>query len=91
MRRLAGLPAPVLRLLRVSKRHARFQELGCYRGLSVAEEAAERRCEDPIRRLCRGPGCEPVFSGDPRGCTVKLRAPSGRADDFGGTGLCVPQ
>jgi hypothetical protein len=29
--------------------------------------------------------------GDPRGCTVKLKVPSGRTDDFGGTDLCVPQ
>ena len=89
--RVVGLPALVLKLVRLSKRHARFQELGCDRGLSAAEEAAEGRCEDAIRRLCRGLGCEPVFSGDPRGCTVKLRLPSGRTDDFGGTGLCVPQ
>ena len=89
--RVAGLPALVLKLVRLSKRHARFQELACNRGLSAAEERAEGQCEDAIRRLCRGLGCEPAFSGDPRGCTVKLRVPSGRTDDFGGTGLCVPQ
>lgn len=32
----------------------------------------------------------PDFSGDPRGCTVKLVVPSGRTDDWGRTGLCVP-
>jgi hypothetical protein len=89
--RVAGMPALVLKLVRLSKRHHRLQELGCNRGLSAAEEAAEKRCEDAIQRLCRGLGCEPVFSGDPRGCTVKLRLPSGRTNDFAGTGLCVPQ
>ena len=84
--RVAGLPAVVLRLARLSKRHARFQEASCNYGLSAAEEAAERRCEDAIRRVC-----EPVFSGDPRGCTVRLRLRSGRTDDFAGTGVCVPQ
>ena len=32
----------------------------------------------------------PDFSGDPRGCTVKLAVPSGRTDDWGRTGICVP-
>ena len=32
----------------------------------------------------------PMFSGDPRGHTVKLRVPSGRTDDVAGEGLCVP-
>jgi hypothetical protein len=35
-------------------------------------------------------GIEPVFSGDPRGATVKLRVPSGKCDDWGQTGLCIP-
>lgn len=32
----------------------------------------------------------PVFSGDPRGACVKLRVPSGKTDDLGRTGICVP-
>lgn len=36
-------------------------------------------------------GVEPCFSGDPRGCTVKLRVPSCRNNSFGGGGyICVP-
>lgn len=35
-------------------------------------------------------GVTPVFQGDPRGAVVKLRVPSGRTDDWGQTGLCVP-
>ncbi len=35
--------------------------------------------------------CQPDFSGDPRGATIKLRVPSGYNDSFGGEGLlCVP-
>jgi len=30
------------------------------------------------------------FNSDPRGAAVKLVLPSGRADDFGGEGYCVP-
>lgn len=37
-------------------------------------------------------GCKDViFSGDPRGCTVKLVLPDGYCDDWGKTGLCVPR
>lgn len=32
----------------------------------------------------------PVFSGDPRGACVKIRVPSGKTDDWGQTGMCVP-
>ncbi len=31
-----------------------------------------------------------VFDGDPRGTTVKVRVPSGKTDDWGQTGICVP-
>jgi len=49
------------------------------------------RKEAEIRTACRAlPGCEPIFGGDPRGATVKLRVPSGRTNDWGQTGICVP-
>jgi hypothetical protein len=32
----------------------------------------------------------PIFSGDPRGCVLKIRVPDGFSDDFGGEGICVP-
>ena len=32
----------------------------------------------------------PVFGGDPRGACVKLAVPSGRTDDGGQIGMCVP-
>jgi hypothetical protein len=32
----------------------------------------------------------PVFQGDPRGATVKLKVPSGKADSWDGVGICVP-
>lgn len=33
---------------------------------------------------------EADFQGDPRGACVKLVVPSGRTDDWGRTGMCVP-
>ena len=53
------------------------------------------RCEGHIRYLVlqlplvNGQPIEPVFSGDPRGATVKLRMPDGRYDDWGQVGICV--
>lgn len=32
----------------------------------------------------------PIFQGDPRGATVKIRVPSGKTGDWGQTGICVP-
>ena len=49
------------------------------------------RCEDSIRSLLQPYGLAPVFDGDPRGCTVKVKFPSGRTNDLAGIGVCVPQ
>ena len=41
--------------------------------------------------LCSSiPGIVPVFQFDPRGAVLKLRVPSGRTNDWGQTGICVP-
>jgi hypothetical protein len=55
-------------------------------------EKREQQLERRIREICAalGPGFEPVFNGDPRGATVKIRVPSGRTNDWGGIGICVP-
>ena len=48
--------------------------------------------EKLIEKACETfPGqVTPVFQGDPRGCTIKLRVPSGNTDDLGREGICVP-
>lgn len=48
------------------------------------------RNEAAIRGHCKAVGMEPVFGGDPRGATVKIRVPSGRTNDWGRIGICVP-
>lgn len=35
-------------------------------------------------------GFTPIFSGDPRGCVLKLAVPSGKVNDWGKEGICVP-
>lgn len=53
---------------------------------AVQDERAQAR----IVALLAPFGVVPDFQGDPRGACVKLRVPSGRTDDWGQTGLCVP-
>ena len=48
------------------------------------------RCERRLIRRLAPFNVTPNFQGDPRGCTVKLKVPSGRTDDWGQVGLCVP-
>mgnify|MGYP001568317369 CR=1 FL=1 len=35
-------------------------------------------------------GVIPIFQGDPRGAVLKLQAPSGKTNDWGKVGICVP-
>lgn len=77
------------RLMMLSRHHARLQERAC--NFQVPENH-DKRTEDRIRDLVdQLPGCKALFSGDPRGCTVKLQVPSGRTNDWGAEGICVPQ
>jgi len=60
-----------------------------------AEHAACRICKDCrtaelVTEALAPYNVTPVFQGDPRGAVVKLRVPSGKTDDWGQTGLCVP-
>ncbi len=55
-------------------------------------EKWESQLEKRIRAIVAdmGPGFGVVFQGDPRGCTVKVTVPSGRTNDWGREGICVP-
>ena len=53
------------------------------RGLSALDDGRIARVLAPFN-------VSPVCQGDPRGACVKLRVPSGRTDDWGQTGVCVP-
>lgn len=48
------------------------------------------RNEAAIRALLEGTGFEPICAGDPRGAVVKVKAPSGHSNSWGGEGICVP-
>jgi hypothetical protein len=89
--------AIVERLINEAKRHHRFMELLCSdeRFCSQVNEDGEHpqvvTCRELIEDLAGGVGAKGVqFSGDPRGCTVKLRWADGETNDFGKEGWCVP-
>lgn len=63
---------------------ANWQEM-----LDRNEKKAER-IEAKLTALCAKYGIKPIFQGDPRGNTIKLQVPSGKTDDWGREGICVP-
>lgn len=82
-------------ILRDATTHHRYAEAECSEEMTDARAAwVERRsaaCEHRITERCAALGFPaPMFSGDPRGCTVKIRLPSGYSDSWGGEGFCVP-
>ena len=52
------------------------------------EAQLEKRMRSLIAEL--GAGFGVIFQGDPRGCTVKVTVPSGKTNDWGKEGICVP-
>lgn len=85
---VAGLSAMLEELMKLAKRHGRLQEKACNEQVKEGHDAV---CEKKITAVCERIGCGVIFSGDPRGCTVKVTVPSGRSDSWGGVGVCVPQ
>ena len=79
-------------ILRDAATHHRLCEVDCNEGLTEKQARQSDACERRILARCAelGPGFGAVFSGDPRGATVKLVVPSGYSDSWGGEGLCVP-
>ena len=50
----------------------------------------EANTQGRVLALCNPYSLVPVFSGDPRGAVLKLKVPSGRTNDMGREGICVP-
>lgn len=50
----------------------------------------EERIREKVTELCAQFQCTPVFQGDPRGNTLKIRTPEGYTNDWGREGICVP-
>lgn len=58
---------------------------------AIAQNGLCQNCRTEARvRAVLPAGFTPVFGGDPRGCVLKIAVPSGKTDDWGREGLCVP-
>lgn len=81
-------------VLKLAIRYHRIQERFCNDDMPAATERLfrgdERRIEGAVTAFLEPFNVTPVFSSDPRGATIKLRVPSGRTNDWGNTGICVP-
>jgi hypothetical protein len=82
-------------LMRNAKAYATIQERWCSEEMSEATttrlEKREANIEKWFTTTLQPFGITPDFQGDPRGAVVKLKVPSGRTDDWGKTGICVPE
>lgn len=78
-----------------AKQYATIQERWCSEEMTDETTARLEKREANIEKwfitTLQPFGITPDFSGDPRGAVVKLKLPSGRTDDWGQTGLCVPE
>lgn len=52
--------------------------------------AKQDKIEAAVSELCAIFECKAIFSGDPRGNTLKIEVKSGYSNSFGGEGIVVP-
>ena len=87
-----GVVAIAQKLMRLGATFNRMAVEQCNREWTEADEKKRERIRQRIMMLSDDLGFDktPRFQNDPRGCTVKLRVPSGRTNDWGQEGICVP-
>lgn len=87
-----GVPADVIHdVLKDANTIQACAVAACNRELSEDETRRDENATARIGGRLAAYGIESTFQGDPRGAVVKLRLPSGRANDWGGEGyFCVP-
>lgn len=78
------------RLMRYAVTHQCLATNACNRELTEKEIRKQENVQMDIIAICADADVKPVFSGDPRGCTVKLQVPDGTTNDWGREGICVP-
>ena len=69
--------------------HDRLEQMRWQKHLDTIP-AKESKIEKAVSELCKSFDCSPIFSGDPRGNTLKIEVKSGYSNSFGGEGICVP-
>ena len=78
------------RIMRYASTMQRLAETACNRELTTREILRDEAMMARIIEICAPLDIEPCFSGDPRGCGVKLAVPDGYTNDMGQEGICVP-
>lgn len=77
-------------LMRHAQSYHTLQVRDCNYGLSEGEQKREERIQSRIAAICQAYAIKPIFSGDPRGATVKFQVPSDVTNDWGRIGICAP-
>ena len=87
-------------LMQLAAKHHEYMKAQCngtwpYTRMNATADGGHplevRECRDSIQEVAKRAGASGViFSGDPRGCTVKLTFTDGFCNDFGKEGFCVP-
>ena len=78
------------RIMRYAATIQRLAETACNRELTKAEILRDEKSQMDIIAICAPSDVEAKFSGDPRGCVVKLKVSDGYTNDWGREGICVP-
>jgi len=83
------------RLIRLATKYQKLMVDSCNGDFDAYDENGEpvpklAKLQAQIEETAKQHGCGVVFSGDPRGSTVKLILPNKASNSFGGEGWCVP-
>jgi hypothetical protein len=78
------------RLLRYAVTNQRLAETACNRELTEREIRKQENVQLDIIAICAPVDVDCDFSGDPRGCCLKLKVVDGYTNDWGNEGICVP-
>jgi len=86
-----GVPLwDIQKVLRHSATIQRLSAEACNRELKDTECLNRIHATSQLMAIGENNGFMPCFSSDPRGATVKLKVPSGKTNDWGEVGVCVP-
>lgn len=78
------------RVLRLAATVQRLAETACNRELTKREILKDENVQARIMQIVTPKDIDVGFSGDPRGCTVKLRLPDGYYNNWDGESVGVP-
>ena len=79
----------IRRVLRDAQAVQRSAEVNWNREITGEERERWRRASNRILTAC-GTDFGVIFQSDPRGACVKIKVPSGKTNDWGQAGICVP-